>query len=102
MSFFRSDPRWGRAEHFELTLHINCSLFHLYLSHHAIVFMFKIMAMEHINALLLKLYSYFHRFIWFYGNSIFPAPFIFWWFFSIPGKYFILRSMNVEWMDHSP
>src|SRR5699024_2432246 len=64
--------------------------------------MFKIMAMEHINTLLIKLYSYFYRLIWLYGYSIFPSLFIFRQFFSISGKYFKLGSMNVEWMNHSP
>src|SRR5699024_1341564 len=62
--------------------------------------MFKNMAMEHINPLLLKLHSYFYRFIRLYGNSIFPSLFIFWWFFPISRNYFKLSPMNMKWMDH--
>src|SRR5699024_4416595 len=62
--------------------------------------MFEVMAMEHINTLLLKLHSYFYCLIRLYGNSIFPALLIFRWFFSISGKDCILSPVNMKWMDH--
>src|SRR5699024_435694 len=74
--------------------------FHFNLSHHTVIFMFEVMAMEHINTLLLKLHSYFYCLIRLYGNSIFPALLIFRWFFSISGKYFILSPVNMKLMDH--
>src|SRR5699024_4005891 len=62
--------------------------------------MFKIMAMEHVNTFLLKLYSYFHCLLRFYRNFVLLSLFIFRWFLSIPGKHFSLCSMNMEWTIH--
>src|SRR5699024_10930329 len=62
--------------------------------------MFKIMAMEHVNTFLLKLYSYFHCLLRFYRNCVLPSLFIFRWFLSIPGEHFKVFSMNIEWMNH--
>src|SRR5699024_12007869 len=78
-----------------------CALpIYLHLSHHTVIFMFKIMAMEHVNTFLLKLYSYFHCLLRFYRNCVLPSLFIFRWFLSIPGEHFKLCSMNMEWMNH--
>src|SRR5699024_441331 len=62
--------------------------------------MFKIMAMEHVNTFLLKLYSYCHCLLRFYRNCVLPSLFIFRWFLSIPGEHFNLCSMNMECMNH--
>src|SRR5699024_5761018 len=62
--------------------------------------MFKNMTMEHIHALMIKLYSNFYRLIWFNRNTVFPSPYIFGWLFSVSGEYIELGSVNMEWVNH--
>src|SRR5699024_770470 len=64
--------------------------------------MFKIMAMEHVNTFLLKLYSYFHCLLLFYRTCVPPSWCIFRWCLPGPAAHFTWCAMKMPWLTQPP